>query len=126
MLFYCKKTHEFWKSIQRWISNILNINITLSVVDVLFGIPVRPETSYHSINLIIFHAKYYLHLCKIEGSDIFMFTFLSYLKCHIKTECYIEAIKNSNITNIWQTLLALVAIGVAAMLSQNLILKYGK
>ena len=109
LLFYCCKAHEFWYSIQRWISDILKVQIRLSVVDVLFGIPGRHEScSNLYINFIIMHAKYYLFKCKLDAADIFMLTFLKYLKYHINTDSYIDSMKHCDDENIWYRLLALM------------------
>ena len=106
LFFYCKTVRSFWKSIESWIANSFNTQINLSIIDILFGVPGRTDTMFLYINFIIIHAKYYLFKCKCEESDIFVLTFLIYLKYYVHIEHYIESLKADTLDNKWNLLVS--------------------
>ena len=68
----CPETNLFWKHLQNWISQILNVQIVLSVVDILFGVPCEPDNVLlHCINYVILQGKNFLYHIRLENKYIF-------------------------------------------------------
>ena len=60
--FKCDEAKSFWNNIRIWITQITDININLTILEVLLGIL---QENIHSVlcNYIILHAKSYIYNC---------------------------------------------------------------
>ena len=59
--FYCKTVHNIWNCIKRLIVQCFQINIKVTVLEVLLGIPCEKYTALHLINCIFLYAKWYIY-----------------------------------------------------------------
>ena len=42
-LFDCVEANKIWKCIQQWIKNVLEVNINLTICEIIFGIPINND-----------------------------------------------------------------------------------
>ena len=90
----CDQYVQFWNNIRIWITQITNININFTVLEVLLGIVQKND---HAIlcNYIILHGKKYIYCCKQQEKDVSVIEFLNKLKSEIYTEREISISNNS-------------------------------
>ena len=89
-----------------WTKNNLDMNITLSTVDILFGIPFEKKNHvFLYLNYIILIAKWYVYRCSFYDDRLFLMTFLLELKSSVYIEYYIESLKLNDTPNKWELFL---------------------
>ena len=60
-LFDCVEANNIWKCIQRWIKNALEVNINLTICEIIFGTPINNDQYTNVINYIILITKWYIY-----------------------------------------------------------------
>ena len=70
-LFYCVESQQIWKSIQNWIENTFEINISFTICEVIFGIPINIDEYTLVINYIILFAKWYINKKKEQEKPLY-------------------------------------------------------
>ena len=105
LLYLCNYTKQFWVTLSNWINTCLNMSITLSEVNVLFGIHGNKEEN-RVLNFVIMQAKWYIYKSKIKEEIIFLLAFFTQLKYNAQIEYLIEKMKmkEENVENIWAKL----------------------
>ena len=93
--FYCESVHNIWNCIKRLNIQCFQININVTVLEVLLGIPCEKYTALHLINFIFLHVKWYMYQTK-KGNNIITFKCLS-LKLKNRIETEMVCFKYSNI-----------------------------
>ena len=84
--FYCETVHNIWNCIKRLIVQCFQINIKVTVLEVLLSIPCEKYTALNLINFIFLYVKWYIYQTK-KGNNIITFKSLSFkLKNRIETE----------------------------------------
>ena len=77
-LFYCVEAKQNWKSIQNSIENTFEINISFTICEVIFGIPINIDEYTLVINNIILFTKWYIN--KKKEQENHYISLLSQLK----------------------------------------------
>jgi len=86
--FYCENCKDLWQHITSFLSNTLQVNIPLNIVDILFGISHRKtqDQTLNVINFIILHGKWFIYSCKKEVKTLSFTGLYKYLKSILKVE----------------------------------------
>lgn len=80
--YYCMQSKAFWQCIENWFGNLSGVFIPLRIVNIIFGIPYNKSQDklLLCLNFIILHGKWFIFLCKREQKQVFLVSFLKYLK----------------------------------------------
>jgi hypothetical protein len=109
MFYRCTLCTNFWKQVQNWIRNSLQVTFNLSIIDILFGIPFANDQNLLHLNLIILHGKWFIfkqHQQELQG-DLSLYNFLRHLKHNVELEYQIESFKtDSKALNKWENVLS--------------------
>ena len=84
-LYSCCTVKCFWEQIMKWIKYNLDVNIPLSLTDIIFGIP-HKDNLLLIINYIILYGKWYIYRTKLHKDNLFLLSFLTELKSNIEME----------------------------------------
>ena len=80
-LYECSAIHILWNSIFNWWNCSFNLNIPLSIHEILFGIPnLNDELIIVHYNYVLLYAKYYIYLFKKKGQILDFYEFMVNLK----------------------------------------------
>ena len=105
-LFHCKDTQVFWKKIQDWLYNSIEISFKFTICEIIFGLPNNSD-DLKIINYVILIAKWYINQCKSADRSIFFINFLTILKEKLEIIMYNNAIKYT-VNSDWQSRLSLI------------------
>ena len=61
-MFFCEKVKLFWKSVQKWLANITQVDIEFALLEIIFGILVKGFHTYIT-NYVIPKGKLYIYEC---------------------------------------------------------------
>ena len=56
-LYYCSEARIIWKVLREISKDVLNLNYSLTVIEILLGIPCAKNTPCHILNLLILVGK---------------------------------------------------------------------
>ena len=73
----CVKVQMFWEHFKRWLGMAEGHVVLLSTVDIIFGIPNRTQLR---TNFCILHAKWFIHVRKLQKEPVYFDNFLVYFK----------------------------------------------
>ena len=107
-LFECKTVKLIWRSIFKWVKQVLNITLSLDKYEILFGIPNETEDTFIKYyNYIILYTKYYIYCHKKKGMNLDLYIILLNIKNELlqKKECYCANNKESMFDKQWLELL---------------------
>ena len=92
-LFYCEVANLFWKSLECWIKNNLNMSFAFTVCEILLGTNFQNEGNLVVVNYLILLGKWFLNKQKSENQPISFTHFLMKLKSKVKVICNLYKIK---------------------------------
>ena len=84
----CDKTNKLWEDLNQWIFENIEIELTLNLSIVLFGLLDQSNKNYVR-NLIILLSKFYIYRTKLSGQAISFSALKNYLKENLLCEKYI-------------------------------------
>lgn len=88
-IYYCENVRKFWKLLEGWIKKTLNINISLGLVDTIFGIfGERKDVNTYCINFTVIHAKQYICSKRWQNQYISYSEFMKRFEKHLAIEKY--------------------------------------
>ena len=107
--FYCNHCTNFWESFRNWWTNVSNIDMRLSVNDIIFGVLNYNNDNLISIlNYVILLAKWFIYHSKLDNKYALPFhQFQQTVKSHLDVEKFIMY-KNGHTVDFhqrWDTLL---------------------
>ena len=79
-LFECEETRLFWNRLQKWMNDNLEVSISLTICEVLFGIPIPNNPDIEVINYITLIGKWYINRNRSNEEALYMLEFLEILK----------------------------------------------
>ena len=79
----CIRVELFWTGFKEWLDRIENKTLNIRTQDIIFGIISTP--SVRPIFLIL-HAKWWIHLSRIDEQNVNFHSFLIYLKNVLSVE----------------------------------------
>ena len=95
-LYECVETKQFWKHVMKWVGNNMDVNVPLSKIDVLFGIPIENDYFILCLNLLIILGKWYVHTCKTNEKKLFVLDFLPTVKDCLALEEYTMSVNGKD------------------------------
>jgi len=106
LFFYCNEVHTLWKRIENWLKYTLDIDISLSVVDIILGVPFpQNDNLLLNLNHIILMTKWYIYKTRLEKQNLFFLHCLKELTTSISMEYYIAGLHlETGQPNKWQIL----------------------
>ena len=86
--YYCEEVQVVWSSLKELNINILKLNCQLTVLEILFGIPLT-SLLHKALNLLILVGKQCIYLTKKNEKNITLKIFINLLKKQIECEMYL-------------------------------------
>ena len=102
MFVHCPKASSFWNEFQEWYSFLSNTKLSLSELDVMFGI-IRCHTHCLALNHLIILGKYFIYVNALNTIKFQFQDFVSLVREKMKLEKYIAATsdKEKDFNNKW-------------------------
>ncbi len=79
-LYSCEESKKFWKRVETWISDNLEINFPFTICEIIFGIGITDDINIDIINFIILLGKWYIHKTKSDEKPLFLLNFLKLIR----------------------------------------------
>ena len=79
----CIRVELFWTGFKEWLDRIENKTLNIRTQDIIFGILSTPSVRP---NVLILHAKWWIHLSRIDEQNVNFHSFLIYLKNVLSVE----------------------------------------
>ena len=79
-LFYCTECIAFWKKIQDWLSNTIEVTYKFTVCEILLGLEEGQDPVLQLLNFIIIMGKLFINHSKTYDKPLYFFNFLATLK----------------------------------------------
>ena len=61
LLFWCKRTQDFWQKTREWARNNLEASMQLTICEIIFGITITGNSSINTINFLIPTGKLFIN-----------------------------------------------------------------
>ena len=90
MFVHCPQASSFWNEFQEWYSFLSNTKLSLSELDVMFGI-IRCHTHCLALNHLIILGKYFIYVNALNTIKFQFQDFVSLVREKMKLEKYIAA-----------------------------------
>ena len=104
-LYACEQSKLFWKRVQIWMRDNLEVSFPLTVCEVLFGINMNSgDQNIKVINFIILLGKWYINNTKQNEKPLYFFDFLTLLQNKIIAIVHGNKIQCRN-TAEWQNII---------------------
>ncbi len=99
---------KFWKRIEDWIANNLDIKLNFTICEVIFGIHFyNTQIELEMINFIVLIAKWYINKVKTEEKSLYFINFIELLKDKIQVIITGNKI-HSRINKEWHDTLSII------------------
>ena len=96
--YHCPDVSQFWTILGTWWKTVLEVDISIQVQDVLFGIlNYNDDIIIDILNFCILYAKWYIYKCKTDGIHLFLPNYIKLLKDTLDIEQAACAQSGSNI-----------------------------
>ena len=103
-LYACEQSRLFWKRLQEWMRDNLEVSFPLTVCEVLFGINLISDPNVKVMNFIILLGKWYINNTKQNEKPLYFINFLTLLQNKISAMVNGNKIQCRN-TPEWQNIL---------------------
>ena len=60
-LYECEECKKFWKGIEEWIHEKLQVKFHFAICDIIFGFPLTDDPVFQVLNFIIMYANHYIN-----------------------------------------------------------------
>ena len=103
-LFNCPNTMALWNSVQKWWKAIFHFEITLTVLEVIFGIPnENNDNAIRLYNYVILYTKRYIYTTKKQQKDPQLFPLILMIKQELKLKAaaYTENKQLHKFNRLW-------------------------
>ena len=95
--YHCDHVRTFWNSFNIWWNNVSNIDLHLTAMEVLFGIPnENGDNLVYVLNFCIMQAKHIIHRYRLKSKNIDFQDFINKLRIRLESEKLIYALNNKN------------------------------
>ena len=91
----CSQASTFWCEFQNWLFQLCNIAITLSPIDVLYGVIRQPISPCLALNHLIILGEYFLYTNALNKNESLFVDFISSVREKINLERYIAVTSGS-------------------------------
>ena len=79
-IYTCKESNSFWEKLTEWMLNNLEISFTLTICEVLFGIPISNNVDIEIINFLISIGKWFINQMRTNEWPLYFINFLHIAK----------------------------------------------
>ena len=100
MLYDCAKVRDLWNTVERWIHNTMNIDITFTRDQIILG---SLNKSHKVLNWLVINIKYYIFKTKLKKQRLNIFAIQNLIKEKLEIEQYIlsKNLKNDIFEKDW-------------------------
>jgi DNA-directed RNA polymerase subunit L len=107
LIYYCPKALDLWNSIQIWWKAIFHFSITISALEIIFGLPnENNDNNIFLYNYVILYTKYYIYISKKKDDELHLYNLLLLIKKELtlKKNFYAEKNQLHKFNRIWDEL----------------------
>ena len=84
--YYCIDTNVFWVQVKSWLNQLLSIELSLTVLEIFFGVLKLDPKDWYTVNFVILIGKKFISKCKKNNKELFFNNFLEYLNWMLSLE----------------------------------------
>ena len=83
-LYECDESKYFWKRLENWMRNNLDVSFPLTICEIIFGIQININSDIALINYLTLIGKWYINNMRNNETELYFITFLHEVKNKIE------------------------------------------